>query len=43
MKFTREFPSEETARAYEVVLHALGYRVWHTRKPDGSWAVFWCS
>jgi hypothetical protein len=43
MKFTREFPTEDKARAYEEVLLALGYKAWRTRKADDSWAVFWCS
>ncbi len=41
MKFSREFYSEEQARAWEVLLQTLGHRVWHTRKADGTWEVFW--
>ncbi len=41
MKFSREFRSEDQARAREAALLASGYRAWRTRKADGSWQVFW--
>ncbi len=41
MKFAREFPTEETARAYEATLRASGCVAWVTRKADGTWEVFW--
>ena len=41
MKFSREFESEDEARAREAALLASGYRAWHTKKPDGAWEVFW--
>jgi len=41
MKFSREFRSEDQARASEAALQASGYRAWRTRKADGAWEVFW--
>jgi len=41
MKFSREFNSEDQARACESTLQASGYRAWRTRKADGAWEVFW--
>ncbi len=41
MKFSREFQTEDQARALERALQGSGCRAWCTRKPDGAWEVFW--
>ncbi len=41
MKFSREYRSENEARARETALRASGFRAWCTVKADGAWEVFW--
>lgn len=41
MKFSREYRTEDEARACEASLRAARLRAWHTRKADGKWQVFW--
>ncbi len=41
VKFSREFCTEEEARAWEALLQSSDHRAWRTQKADGTWEVFW--